>query len=380
MALKSPEAIELKQLIEHLTADAELYRKLPDGRLHCFACGHECKIAEGKQGVCRVRFNEGGVLKAPSGYVGALACDPIEKKPFFHAFPGSDALSFGMLGCDLHCAYCQNWVTSQAMRDDKAVSRVYKLQPQQIIDLAIRENAPVIASTYNEPLITSEWAMAIMKPAKAKGFVGAYISNGNATPEVLQYIRPYVQLYKVDLKSFDDKCYRELGGILPNVLRTIADLHRLGFWLEIVTLVIPNFNSGEDELKKMADFLVNISPDIPWHVTAFHSDYHMDETPNTTVDELIRACEIGTAAGLRYVYAGNRPGHCGEWENTRCPGCKSTLIERYGFIVRHNRLRSGHCGECGHAIPGFWDKDTVIPQENMGTPAWIEEHPAAMVM
>lgn len=377
MTLQSPQALQLKSVIEKLAVPGKLYEKLPDGRLHCYACGHDCKIPEGRAGVCRVRFNDQGTLMVPAGYVGALACDPIEKKPFFHAFPGHDALSLGMLGCDLHCAYCQNWVTSQVLRDETAIAPAHKLTAQQIIDTAIRHDAPVIASTYNEPLITSEWAIEILRHARDFGLMGAYVSNGNATQRALEFIRPYVQLYKVDLKSFDDKRYRQLGGQLDNVTRTIRQLHQMGFWLEIVTLVVPGFNDSTAELSAMTEFLAGISPDIPWHVTAFHSEYNMDATPDTSIETLLRACRIGQKAGLRYVYAGNRPGQCGTWENTRCPNCRATVIERSGFVVKENDLIGGRCPECNTPIPGFWDKHTVIPQKNMGVPAWLTDHPEA---
>ncbi len=367
--------LSLQKVLGEMTEAAELYDTLDDGRLLCYACGHECKIAQDKTGVCRVRFNTDGKLMAPSGYVGALACDPIEKKPFYHAFPGRDALSFGMLGCDLHCGYCQNWVTSQALRDPAAVSSAQPITPRQLADLALRHNAPVIATTYNEPLITSEWAVKVLKTAQADGLIGAYISNGNATECVLDYIRPYVQLYKVDLKSFSDREYRALGGQLPNVLRTIKQLHEKGFWLEIVTLIVPGLNDSDAELEQMAAFLADISPDIPWHLTAFHSDYKMADTDHTSVDRLTSACEIGSAAGLRYVYAGNRPGMTGHWEHTRCPNCNKTLIERRGFVVTDNHLNKGHCPGCNTPIPGFWSSDCVIPQQNMGTPMWLTRQP-----
>ncbi len=369
----------LRGVLGELTAEGELYETLEDGRLHCYACGHDCKIPEGRPGVCRVRYHEEGKLKVPRGYVGGLACDPIEKKPFFHAFPGHDALSFGMLGCDLHCSYCQNWVTSQALRDPSAVSNVHRLEPKELVDLAIRRGAPVVASTYNEPLITSEWAVEVMKPAVAKGLVGAYISNGNATEAVLDYLRPWVSLYKVDLKSFRDKPYRQLGGQLENVKRTIRQLHAKGFWVEIVTLVVPGLNDSKDELREMADFLVGVSPDLPWHVTAFHSDYKMPDTPATRIDQITEAAEIGEAAGLRYVYAGNRPGMTGRWEDTRCPDCGTAVIERTGFHVRGNHLVDGRCPTCERAIPGFWSTDCVVLQENMGQPHWLEQHPHAGV-
>jgi len=377
MALKAPEAIALKQLINDLTVEGELYDTLDDGRLLCYACGHECKIAEGKEGVCRVRFNQGGKLRVPHGYVGALACDPIEKKPFFHAFPSQDALSFGMLGCDLHCSYCQNWVTSQAMRDDKAVSNVYRITSGRIIDLAQQHGAPVVTTTYNEPLITAEWAVDVLRPANEAGLCGAFVSNGNATPRVLEYIQPHVQLYKVDLKSFSDKEYRSLGGQLENVKRTIRQLHAMGFWLEIVTLIVPGLNDCPDELRAMGEFLIDISPDIPWHLTAFHSDYKMEDTQDTQTGQLIETCEMAAELGMRYVYAGNRPGQVGDWEHTRCPTCSTTVIQRHGFTITANRLRHGRCPECDEPIPGFWSRDCVIPQQHMGTPRWLTTHPQA---
>jgi len=344
----------LKQVLKNYTTEGELYEKLDGGRVRCYACGHRCVILSGLDGICRVRYNEGGTLMVPSGYAGAIQCDPTEKKPFFHAYPGSLALTFGMLGCDYHCSYCQNWVTSQALRDPKAVSPPLELTPQELVESARRKRARLVVSSYNEPLITSEWAVEIFKEAKPAGFVCGYVSNGNATPEVLDYIRPWVDLYKIDLKGFDDRSYRKLGGVLSNVLDTIKMVHRRGFWLEIVTLLIPGFNDSVDEIKAAADFIAGVSPDIPWHVTAFHQDYKMTGPDNTPVDTLIRAAETGYRAGLNYVYAGNLPGRVGEYENTFCPHCKAVLIERFGFRILKNRLRDGACPECERSIPGRW--------------------------
>ena len=560
----------LAEVLARRTAEGELYEKLPHDRVRCFACGHRCLIPPGFDGVCRVRFNEDGVLKVPWGYVGALQLDPVEKKPFFHALPGSRALSFGMLGCDYHCGYCftgdtvvvtddgpttfaelfagcgrtesrpdaeiafpegrrvvaasgalrrlrgvvrhsfrgelvmirpfylpllrctpdhrvyattdpavppvpvparelstrhylavprriatqesgtldvaallqdhqttylvrrnllpveerelvaagsgrsriarglgdatanlrravetadnylvplrgvdrvpyegdvynmeveeehsylagffavsncQNWVTSQALRDPSAVARPQEITPKELVRLAHEHQARIVTSTYNEPLITSEWAVAVFREARAAGLVCSYVSNGNGTPEVLDYIQPWVSLYKVDLKSFRDRHYRELGGTLERVLWTIRALQERGFWVEIVTLLIPGFNDSDEELRDIARFLVSVSPDIPWHVTAFHKDYKMTGPDNTSVATLLRAAEMGAAEGLRYVYAGNLPGQVGKWENTCCPGCGELLIERYGFRVLRNRVADGHCPKCARAIPGFW--------------------------
>ena len=351
------EVSTLQQILAQHVKEGELYEKLPNNELRCFACGHRCLIRDGRDGICRVRFNRGGTLYVPTGYVGALQLDPIEKKPFFHAFPGTDALSFGMLGCDYHCGYCQNWITSQAIRDPQAVAPPQFITPRELVRLVKRNHASTLASTYNEPLITSEWAVEVFKEAKATGLRCAYISNGNGTPEVLDFIRPYVDLYKVDLKGFDDKHYRELGGVLQVVLDTIPRLKEKGFWLEIVTLVVPGFNDSDQELSQIAKFLVSVSPDIPWHVTAFHKDYKMTDPGNTTAKTLLRGCRIGKEAGLHYVYAGNLPGQVENFENTYCPNCNALLIERHGYTILQDRLTptGGLCPKCKQKIPGVWN-------------------------
>src|SRR4051812_1435397 len=347
----------LAEVLARETRTGDLYETLSDGRLRCFACGHCCPLPEGAIGVCKVRFNEGGRLLVPWGYVGGVQCDPIEKKPFFHAHPGALAYSFGMLGCDLHCGYCQNWVTSQALRDPEAVAPPLRATPDDLVRDALRQHARVLVSTYNEPLITSEWAVAVFKEAKAAGLTTGYVSNGNGTPQVLEYLRPWVDLYKVDLKSFDDRHYRELGGRIAPILDTIRRLHAMGFWVEIVTLLIPGFNDSADELTRLTTFVASVSPDIPWHVTAFHGDYKMTGPENTTAEMLLAAADIGRAAGLRYIYAGNLPGQVGRLEHTQCPTCGDRLISRYGYHIQGYRLTpSGRCPGCGTAISGRWSE------------------------
>ena len=348
----------LKEVLTGLVREGELVEPLPDrgaGWVRCYACGHECPIPDGQAGVCKVRFNRGGKLYVPWGYVGGVQCDPIEKKPFFHAYPGGLAYSFGMLGCDLHCSYCQNWVTSQALRDPDAVAPPIKVTPEAVVKDALRLGAKAIVSTYNEPLITSEWGVAVFKEARAAGLVTGYVSNGNATPRVLEYLRPWVDLYKVDLKSFDDRHYRQLGGRLQPILDSIRRIHQMGFWLEIVTLLIRGFNDSDDEVRRLTEFLAGVSPDIPWHVNAFHKDYKMHDPANTTPEMLTRAAEIGKQAGLRYIYAGNLPGEVGDLENTRCPGCRALLVERYGYLITGYHLTpTGACPKCGKQVPGRW--------------------------
>lgn len=345
----------LRDTLHTLTREGSLFRPLDDGRLECVACGHRCKLKDGKEGICKIRFNDGGRLMVPFGYTAGVQIDPIEKKPFYHVLPGARALSFGMLGCDLHCPYCQNWITSQALTDPAAGVRPSPIEPARLVQLAIAGKARIMTSTYNEPLITSEWAVEIFAEAKRHGLICSYVSNGNATREVLDYLRPYVDLYKIDLKGFNDRNYRQLGTRLQTVLDSIRWVHELGFWLEVVTLVVPTFNDSDAELRDIARFLVSVSPDIPWHVTAFHQDYKMTAPEDTPAGTLVRAAHIGRVEGLRFVYAGNLPGETENWENTFCPGCHIPLVERIGFRVLRNRIEGGRCPECRVQIPGRWN-------------------------
>lgn len=347
--------VPLAQTLDAMVQEGELYEALDGNAVRCDACGHRCVIPNGARGICQVRYNRGGKLFVPSGYVAALQCDPTEKKPFFHILPGSDTLTFGMLGCDFHCGYCQNWLTSQTLRDREAGVDPMPVSAERLVSLAKRYGAKLVGSSYNEPLITSEWAVEVFKLARQNGLRCVYVSNGNATRQVLEYIRPYVDGYKIDLKTMSDKNYRKLGGVLQHVLDAIEMVHAMGFWNEIVTLVVPGFNDSNEELMEAARFIRSVSPDIPWHVTAYHQDYNMTENDNTTASTLIRAAEIGLEAGLHYVYAGNLPGRVGEYENTYCPKCNNLLVERYGYQIAANKLSgSGVCPKCGEKIAGIW--------------------------
>jgi pyruvate formate lyase activating enzyme len=286
-----------------------------------------------------------------------VQCDPVEKKPFFHVHPGALAYSFGMLGCDLHCSYCQNWVTSQALRDPHAGALPQETTPASLVQDALRQGAKLLVSTYNEPLITVEWAVAIFREARSRGLATAFVSNGNGTPRVLEYLRPHIDAYKVDLKSFDDRRYRELGGRLQPILDTIQWLHGAGVWVEIVTLLVPGFNDSDAELTRLTEFVAGVSPEIPWHVTAFHQDYRMTDPANTTPAMLVRAAEIARRAGLKYVYAGNVPGRVGALEHTHCAACGDRVISRYGYFIQDYRLQAdGSCSRCGTQIPGIWSE------------------------
>src|SRR3989337_2662819 len=353
--LKTLARPSLAEALDEYSVEGELYQKLENNKVLCHACGHRCVIYDGLRGICKVRYNKDGKLFVPKGYVAALQSDPTEKKPFFHVLPGSLTLTFGMLGCDYHCSYCQNWLTSQALRDSTAGIEPMTVTATEMVSLAKRYGASMIGSSYNEPLITSEWASDVFRIAREQGFKNAFISNGNATREVLEYLRPLTDCYKVDLKSMQDRNYRKLGGLLSTVLETIPRLVDMGFWVEIVTLVIPGFNDSNEELKEAAKFLASVSPDIPWHVTAFHKDYKMTDPDNASPETLLRAANIGREMGLSFVYAGNLPGMVGPFENTYCPRCGSLLIERFGFRVLQNQIAAlGSCPKCGASIPGIW--------------------------
>jgi pyruvate formate lyase activating enzyme len=213
----------------------------------------------------------------------------------------------------------------------------------------------MVGSSYNEPLITAEWAVDVFKAARPRGLRTAFISNGNATPEVLDYLKPWTDCYKIDLKAMDDRRYRELGGVLAHVLEAIRMVHDRGLWLEIVTLIVPGFNDDDAQLTRAAEAIAAVSPEIPWHVTAFHKDYKMTDADNTPASTLLRACEIGKRAGLRFVYAGNLPGRVGRWEHTYCPDCGDLLIERFGYVIKQQRIGAdGRCPSCSRRIPGIW--------------------------
>ena len=336
-------------------ADPALYQRYDGTWVRCFACGHECPIPDGAAGVCKVRFNRSGTLFAPWGYVAGAQCDPIEKKPFFHVEPGSLAFSFGMLGCDLHCAYCQNWVTSQALRDAEAGASVSDAAPEALVGEAVRTGCRSVISTYNEPLITSEWAVDVFRCAHAAGLRTGFVSNGNGTPRVLEFLAPWIDLFKIDLKGFDDRQYRKLGGRLQPVLDTIKTVHAMGVWVEIVTLLVPGLNDSPAELESLTSFVAGVSPDIPWHVTAFHPDYRMDDRGPTAPQMLVQAAETGRRAGLRFVYAGNVAGRVGRLEDTVCPSCDTTLVERRAYRVGACHVTSdGRCEACRASIPGRW--------------------------
>ena len=349
---------EFSAVLDEMTICGQLMQPLEGASIRCIACAHRCLIRPSRRGICQVRFNDKGELRVPHGYVAGLNVDPVEKKPFYHFLPGSGALTFGMLGCNFHCDFCQNWLSSQVLRDaqiEASRSMFHRSSAEQIVEIALRQGAQVIASSYNEPVITAEWAHEVFSLANQQGLKCVMISNGYATRECLEYLQPVMDGYKIDLKSMRAENYRAMGGQLKHVLNSIQTAHDLGLWVEVVTLVIPGFNDDPAELWDAARAISAISPEIPWHVTGFHPDYRMHDRHATRPAELQQAADIGQEAGLRFVYAGNLPGRVGSLEDTHCPGCGTVLIQRRGYFVSANRIADdGKCPGCGYAVPGVW--------------------------
>jgi len=337
--------------------DAWMSKKLTDDTVECLACSHHCKIQPGKTGICGIRKNLDGKLKLlVYGKAAALNVDPIEKKPLFHFHPGTPILSFGTVGCNFHCEFCQNWDLSQFHKtnDTTAIENAGRdLMPQDAIDYCLEHEIPSIAFTYNEPAIFFEYAYDTAKLAKEHGINIVYVSNGFENRKALEKIKPYLDAINTDLKAFNPEFYLKIcGGRIEPVRENIKWIWENGIWQEITTLVVTNKNDSTEELKQIADFLVNISPDMPWHISRYHPAYLMSEPP-TSEEKLLEAYEIGKKAGLKYVYVGNIP--IEGKEDTYCPKCDAVLIKRSGFDAK-NHLKGDTCPQCNTVICGKFKK------------------------
>jgi pyruvate formate lyase activating enzyme len=330
--------------------EAMLWEKLDGDRVHCFLCAHQCKINEGKKGICQVRRNRGGVLFAQTyGRIIAEHVDPIEKKPLYHFYPGSSAYSISAPGCNFRCLWCQNWEISQEPREEYLVFGVER-PPEEVVSTAINAHCRSIAYTYTEPTMFTEYALDCARPAREAGVANVYVTNGFMTAEMLDAFYPYLDAANVDLKAFRDATYRErIGGKLQPVLDSLLKMKSQGLWVEVTTLVIPGVNDSEAELRDIARFLVkDMGPDTPWHVSRFFPTYKLVDAPATPLETLRLAEEIGRAEGLRYVYVGNARAN----GDTLCPGCGRLLIRRSGFSVITNEVQGGCCPACSTAIAG----------------------------
>ena len=330
----------------------KLYRKLNNDTIQCLACNNYCVIPNGKTGICGVRQNENGKLKLlVDNKAVAVNLDPIEKKPLFHFFPGSIAFSLGTFGCNFGCEFCQNWDISQAPKETTIEFWGEDWPPEKIINYCQKHNISVIAYTYNEPTIWTEYALAIMKLAHKNKIKNVWVSNGYMSKETLKLIAPYLDAINVDLKSFREEFYQKVvHAHIEPVKENIKKIWEMGIWEEVTTLIIPSFNDSENELKEIAQFLVTISPDLPWHISAFYPNYKMLDVPSTSKETLLKAYHIGKDAGLKYVYTGNIPDS--NYESTYCPNCGFKLIERWGIEMIENNLLGDKCPKCGTKIAG----------------------------
>lgn len=329
---------------------ADLWREWRGGpSVHCFLCAHHCRIAPGDRGLCGVRENRDGVLYTlVYGCPISTAVDPIEKKPLFHFMPGTLTYSIATVGCNLTCAFCQNAEISQMPRNRGRITGT-RLSPEEIVESAVETGCQSISYTYTEPTIFYEYARDCARLASKDGLKNIFVTNGYMTRETLDDIDGDLQAANVDLKSFSDDFYRTyVGARLKPVLDSIRRLWDMGVWVEVTTLLIPGVNDSTDQLRALAAFLVSVSPDIPWHVSRFYPSYRMLDTPPTPVASIENALRIGREEGLRYVYAGNIPGHSSE--STECPGCGEVLVERRGFLLSRNETRDGRCPHCGREI------------------------------
>ncbi|RLC10220.1 MAG: AmmeMemoRadiSam system radical SAM enzyme [Deltaproteobacteria bacterium] len=333
------------------TKEAMLYEKLPEGKVRCNLCAHRCLIADGNNGICRVRENRGGTLYTlVYGRTIAQHVDPVEKKPLFHFYPGSAAYSIATPGCNFRCRWCQNWDISQMVRERHLILGE-TASPEQVVAATQKAGCRSIAYTYTEPTIFFEYAYDTAHLAHEAGLANLYITNGYMTEEMLETFQPYLDAANVDLKAFRDETYRTyVGARLQPVLDTMKVMKRLGIWLEVTTLVIPGINDDDGELKDAADFVAKeLGVDTPWHISRFFPNYKMTDVSPTPVERLDRAREIGLEAGLRYIYIGNLPGE----SNTVCHKCGQTLIRRLGYQILENRVQpGGHCPNCGTSVAG----------------------------
>jgi pyruvate formate lyase activating enzyme len=335
-----------------MTTPALLWRPLKENTVQCRLCSHFCRIDAGKTGLCGVRRNDGGRLVSLShDCIAALNLDPVEKKPLFHFLPGSTTLSLGTPGCNLDCAFCQNWTLSQPPRQGLPIEG-RAIPPREIVRMAHTSGAASIAYTYSEPTVFFELMLETATLARRDGLANIMVSNGFQSPECIDALDGFIQAANIDLKAFREEFYRDVcGARLKPVLDNLVHMRRLGWHLEVTTLVIPDENDSDTELRDIARFLrAELGPDVPWHVSRFHPCHRMANHRPTPLDTLRRAWDIGRAEGLQHIFVGNVPGS--GLENTVCPGCGKTVVERSGFTVLRNRLRLGACPECGREVIG----------------------------
>ena len=340
-----------------MSAPAWLSKKLDDGRIICEACSQRCKLKEGEYGICGIRKVENGELQLLTyGRAAAVHIDPVEKKPMFHFLPGSKSFSFGTVGCNFSCKFCQNFDISQYPKEHDHRIFGEELSPQTAVDLALENGCQSISYTYNEPIVFFEYTYDTAKLAHEKGLKNIYVTSGYETHKAIDLLAPYVDGMNIDIKGFTDQFYKEIcGARLKPVLDCVKYAHSKGIWIEVTTLLIPGKNDSDEEIRGIAEFIYDLDPAMPWHLSAFYPMYKMLDVPPTPASTLRRAYDIGKEVGLKYVYVGNIDDEA--HESTYCPSCGKIVIDRKGHIGQYvtNMLDSeGTCPHCGYKLEGVW--------------------------
>ncbi len=333
--------------------EARYYVQLPDKKIQCELCPWQCIVAEGERGNCEARENRDGVYYSlVYGNIAVHHNDPIEKKPFYHFLPGTNAFSIATAGCNVDCKFCQNWELAQ--RRPEELPHVH-FSPEKIIDYAKEGACQSVAYTYNEPTISTEFIIDVAQYGRKEGIRSVLVSNGYISQRPLFDLCQLVDGYKVDLKAFADDYYiNVVGGRLTPVLDTLVTLKREGIWLEIVYLTVPTLNDDEKSIREMFQWILKeLGSDVPVHFSRFYPKYKLTNLPPTPISTLEKIRNIGLDSGLHYVYLGNVPGHPGE--NTVCPNCQKTVIGRVGYQIIENHILQGRCAFCDHPIPGVWE-------------------------
>jgi pyruvate formate lyase activating enzyme len=331
---------------------ARLYKKLKDGKVRCGLCSHFCVIEESRRGLCGVRENLlGELFTLVYGRAAAINIDPVEKKPLYHFMPGSKTFSFGTLGCNLACSFCQNHTLSQPPRQGLPIEG-QKVSPEALARAARESGCQSVSYTYSEPTIFFELMQDTARLAKADGLKNIMVSNGFMSPECLEELAPLIDAANIDLKAFNPGFYEDIcQARLDPVKKNLVHIRKLGWWLEVTTLLIPGLNDNREELAALTGFIAGeLGPDTPWHISRFHPDYKLLDRGPTPARTLEEAWETGKKAGLKYVYVGNLPGNA--HNSTHCAGCGKVVIERSGFTVLGGTLGEGACPACGEPLAG----------------------------
>lgn len=331
---------------------ALLWQALNEKRVRCELCAHHCVISEGKKGLCKERQNVDGALYSLNyGRLIAANIDPIEKKPLYHVMPGSRSFSIAAPGCNLRCAWCQNWDISQASeRNDP--SRLPLVTAEEVFDHVLRSKAQSIAYTYTEPTVFFEFTLDLSRLARESGIKNIYVSNGYMSQAMLDLYLPWLDAANIDIKAFDDAVYRQFSGAkLDSVLENCRLLKKASVWLEVTTLLVPGVNDDEKQLRGLAEFIArDLGVETPWHISRYFPQAQFNQIPATSVPSVHKVITIGQEAGLHYVYAGNMAGGA----DTFCPNCGEPLILRDHILLQRNHIHAGSCPKCKTKIAGVW--------------------------